>query len=77
MIWQDYVLMVGGFIFSIALLPSIFGKNKPARSTCFLTGSVLTVYCTVYGTLGLWLALTSGVLTALCWWVLLFQRRNR
>ena len=75
MIWQDLVLMVGGFIFSIALIPSIIGKGKPAKSSCLLTGAVLTIYCLVYATLNLWLAFISGTLTALCWWILLIQRR--
>ena len=77
MIWQDVVLMIGGFVFSIALIPSIRGKQKPAKSSCLLTGSALTVYSIVYFTLGLWLACVSGVLTALAWWILLFQRREK
>ncbi len=76
MMWQDIILMVGGFIFSIALLPSILGNSKPARISCVTTGTVLSIYCIVYATLGLWLAFGSGVLTALAWWVLFFQKRT-
>ena len=75
MIWQDIVLSIGGFLFSVALLPAIKAKEKPPRSSCLLTASILTVYCAVYASLSLWLAFFSGLLTAACWWTLLVQRR--
>ena len=76
MIWQDIVFMIGGFIFSIALVPSILGENKPARLSCAITGIILAVYCVLYATLGLWLAFSSGMLTSLAWFILLIQRRR-
>jgi len=77
MIWQDTVLMVGGFIFSIALIPSVRSKNKPAVSTSLLTGGVLTAYIICYATMGFWLACSSGLLTAVMWFVLAIQRKRQ
>lgn len=75
MLWQDILIMVGGFVFVIALLPSVFSKGKPAKSTCFMTAAVLSSYVGAFVTLGLFLSAFSTGLTALTWWVLLFQRR--
>jgi len=76
MIWQDVVLMVGGFVFAIALFPSIFSAHKPSRITCLATGIVLVVFAIAYATLGLTLATISTALTALCWFILLGQKRR-
>ncbi len=76
MIWQDILMMVGGFIFSVALLPSVLGKEKPARSSCLITGTILTSYVVAMATLGLWLSAGATVLTATMWFVLLLQRRD-
>ena len=75
MIWQDVILMVGGFGFALALIPAVRAKNKPPRLTCLATGCLLLAFVVCYATLGLWLAAQSGALTALLWFVLLLQRR--
>ncbi len=77
MIWQDVLLMVGGFGFSIALLPSVVHKVKMPWVTPLVTGGILTSYLLVYATLGLWLAFTSGVITAGMWWYLLVIAMRR
>ena len=74
--WQDILLSVGGFVFFLALIPSIRSKNKPSKATCALTAFFLWLYCIVYISLGLWLALVSGILSATAWTILLFQRRR-
>jgi len=74
MSWQDWVLGVGGFIFSVALIPSIISKDKPSAKTSLMTASILTVYLLVYISLNLWLACLSGALSAACWWILFFQK---
>lgn len=71
--WQDIVLTIGSALFSVALLPSVFGKNKPAWSSSLLTGSVLGVFAVVYATLGLWFSFGSTLVTASLWFVLLAQ----
>ena len=38
------VLSVGSWIFIVALIPSLFGKDKPPITTSMLTGGVLLIY---------------------------------
>lgn len=71
--WQDYVLMAGGVGFAIGLLPSVFGKNKPERSSSIITGSILAIYCVCYATLNLWFAFSSTILVAGLWFTLAIQ----
>ncbi len=65
--------MLGGFVFSMALLPTIWNQSKPAASTCVLTGGMLLVFAAVYLSLQLWLAAVAITLNAACWLVLLGQ----
>ena len=75
MIWQDIVIMVSCFGFAIALIPSIRGKQKPPRSSCFLTIVLLTAIAVSFGTLKLWLSLASEITAIVAWGVLFFQKR--
>ena len=75
--WQDIALMVGGFCFAVALVPTLKAKEKPARSTSIITGGILTMFCIVYATLGLWLGCISGGLTAIIWFILFYQGRRK
>lgn len=72
--WQDWVLMIGGFGFSIALIPSIFSKSKPNAKTSLMTGSILAVFAGVYGSLDMWLAMVGAVLCSTAWFILLCQK---
>ena len=74
MTWQDIVLSVGSWIFIIALVPSLVGKDKPPVSTSFLTGIILLVYVGTYSTLHLWLSMASTGLLGVAWLVLGFQK---
>ena len=74
MIWQDLVLMLGGFGFSIALIPAVKAREKPPRSSCLMTGSILGIFAVIYATLGLWLAFSSTIITAGMWFALLLQQ---
>lgn len=76
MIWQDVVIMVACFSFALALIPSIRGQNKPARSTCAMTIVALTAVAVCFGTLRLYLALASEIVGITAWGILLFQKRN-
>lgn len=77
MVWQDIVFAVGGFAFTIALLPSVFGKNKPDWKTSAMTAFFLWTYVSVYISYGLWLSLTAGVLSASTWTILFVQARRK
>lgn len=74
--WQDILILVGSFILTIALLPSIFSSNKPARSTCAISGTVLASYVVAFATLGLSLSAVGTGLCSLAWFILLIQRRE-
>lgn len=74
--WQDTVMMVGGFTFALALLPSVLTSSKPNRLTCLLTGTVLGVFAMTFATLDLWLSCIAVGVTASLWFVLLFQSRR-
>ena len=74
MIWQDILFAVGGFGFSVALLPSVFGDGKPAKSSCAITGGILMFFAVGYATLGLWWAAGSTALTCVVWAVLYLQQ---
>ena len=66
MIWQDLVLMIGGFIFAPSLIFTILGKEKPPVKTSLPTALVLTIYLIVYASMHFWLALISTALTTIC-----------
>ena len=75
--WQDILIMIGGFGFAIALIPSVRGNRKPARSTCAMTGGILTSYVVAMVTLGLVLSAVATGITAIMWWLLLVQQVKR
>ena len=75
--WQDIVLSIGQYIFALALLPSIFGNDKPALLTCLLTGAILGTFGIVYATLGLWSSVISAVVLTFAWIILAYQQYRR
>lgn len=72
--WQDAVLTVGSFVFMAALLPSVFGDDKPAAATSLLTAAVLSVFAGVEATLDLVFTAITTAATAALWIVLLIQK---
>ena len=75
MIWQDVVIMVACFGFAVALIPSIKGKQKPARLSCLITIILLIGIAVSFATLGLWLSFASEITAIVAWGILLFQKR--
>jgi hypothetical protein len=74
MSWRDIFLSVGQYIFVLALLPSVFGKNKPAFTSSLLTGSVLGMFAFIYWTLGLWSSVIATSAVAITWFILAWQK---
>lgn len=72
--WQDIVISVGQYIFVIALIPSITGKDKPALSTSLLTASIIGVIAITYATLNLWGSFFSAMILATAWAILAWQK---
>lgn len=74
MIWQDWVFGIGTIIFSIALLPSILSKEKPAISTSIPTGSILALFALTQASLSLWFASGMSLVAAFLWFTLALQK---
>lgn len=74
MIWQDVVFAVGSIIFSLALIPSIKSRDKPALKTSVTTGVVLTIFGVTYITLGLAFAAATTFVSSGLWLTLAVQR---
>jgi hypothetical protein len=74
---QDIVIMVACFGFAFALIPSIRGEQKPAKSSCILTIILLTMCAVSFATLGLWLSFAAEMTSMGAWAILLFQRRKK
>ncbi len=72
--WQDLALSIGSFIFTVALIPSLRSKHKPALSTSVLTGIILLVFAAVYLSLTLWLGAALVLLNAVTWFILAAQK---
>lgn len=75
--WQDIVLSIGQYIFVLALLPSVFGTDKPALSSSLLTGTVLGIFSAVYATLGLWNSTLASAIVSATWFLLAWQQYRK
>lgn len=79
MAWQDIIIAAGQWVFLLALLPSILGKDKPALATSILTGIVLATFAITFATLSFWTSALSSVIVSIAWFTLAVQkyRTNR
>ncbi len=71
--WQDLVLTIGLIAFDIALLASVFGKQKPSFATSGLTTVFLVPQLIVYISLNLWISFSLSLLNTLLWLTLAIQ----
>lgn len=74
MLWQDFIFTIGQFIFVLALIPSIKGKDKPAFITSLITTLILFSFAATYFTLGLWGSGLFAALNATAWGILAIQK---
>lgn len=74
MAWQDIIIAIGQWVFLLALLPSIFGKDKPALATSILTGVVLAVFAVTFATLSFWTSAISSIIVSGAWFMLAAQK---
>jgi hypothetical protein len=72
--WQDIVLACGSVTFTLALIPSIRSKHKPALATSILTFLVLVVVTCTYASLSLWFAAVSAFINGAAWLTLVIQK---
>ncbi len=74
MIWQDYVITIGGIIISLSLIPAIKGDDKPPLATSVPTTVVLFVFCVTFTTIRLWVSAGMYFLAACLWMTLAIQQ---
>lgn len=75
--WQDLVFSIGNWMFSVALIPTILGKEKPALSTSTVNSVVLFIFGFAFTTLSLWLSAASISLNGILWAILAFQKYRK
>lgn len=72
--WQDIALTIGQIIFTLSLIPTALGKDKPALSTSLLTSIVLSAFIFVQISLALYFAAFGTSTTAFIWWIITYQK---
>jgi hypothetical protein len=72
--WQETVLALGQIIFIIALLPSVFSKDKPEIWTSVITGSVALSIAITYITMKIPIAAVSAFFNFVFWSILAIQK---
>ncbi len=77
MVWQDIVIFVGQWIFVIAIIPTILGREKPALSTSIVTGTVLVIFALTYATLDLLLSAVASSIISAAWFILAVQKHRQ
>ena len=70
---HDLIFAAGSWAFSLALLPALFGPNKPPLATSVLTAVVLWIFAINYMTLGLEFTAVSTAVSAWLWTHLALQ----
>jgi predicted benzoate:H+ symporter BenE len=74
MVWQDIVIAVCSWAATLALLPSIWGSDKPALSSSLFTAAIVITFGICYFTLGLLSAAASAWVLAAAWLILAYQK---
>ena len=77
--WQDWVIAICQWGFALALLPTVFGKEKPEVSTALVTAVLAGVVAATFATIPLiWAAVATGS-TSVIWFIITAQswRRRR
>ena len=75
--WQDLIITIGQILLSVALIPMVLSKDKPALSSSLLTGSVLATYAFVYITIQFWFGALMTTTTGALWFTLAFQKYSK
>ncbi|MCL5784292.1 MAG: hypothetical protein M1142_02985 [Patescibacteria group bacterium] len=74
--WQDLIITFGQVIFSVALLPMVFSKDKPVLITSLITGLVLMIYAWTYITIQFWFGAAMTAVTGVIWLLLAWQKHR-
>ena len=71
-IWQDIVLMIGGFVFAPSLVFTIMARTDVPLLTSLPTAIVLLIFAFCMWTLKLRLAAIANLLTSICWFIIVY-----
>ncbi len=74
MIWQDWLLFLGGLALFAGLAPMLWAQVKPPLSSSATLASVLWSYAFAFASLDLWLTLIGVSLQATVWTALFAQK---
>lgn len=74
MIWQDIVITAGTLILSVALIPTVLGKQKPPLLSSLPIAIVLATFAVSFTTLGMVASGAGAALQSLTWVILVVQR---
>lgn len=75
--WQDIVLFILQMLTSVALVPTLLGKDKPEKTTSLFTSFVLLAMAFIYLTMQLSYASASAAVAGILWMVLFFQQARK
>lgn len=72
--WEDWIITIRQIIFMFALVPTLTGKDKPAKTTSFITFVVLLAFCAAQYFLKLYFATVTTFILACLWFILGIQK---
>lgn len=74
-VWQDFVMTVGAFVFAALLVPTLRDPSAEIpRITSLPTAVTLVVFSFTFFTLDLYLSSIANLLTAAGWFLIAFYR---
>lgn len=71
--WEEYLVSFGTLVLVLGLVPTVFGRHKPALSTSLVTFAVLSSFVVAFFSLHLYLAAALNTLNALVWGIIALQ----
>jgi len=74
MIWQDIGITIIQWAALIALLPTLWSKDKPPLFTSIFTGILMIALSIIFSTLHFWSSTVSAFSVGLVWFIIGLQK---
>ncbi len=74
MVWQDYVIAIAQIGFVVALIPTLFSKDKPPVFTSFMTVVLLAIIIFCMFTLNLYFSAATAFAIMSTWAIIGIQK---
>jgi len=71
---QDLIISIGQIIFIVALLPTIFNKDKPPIKTSLPTGIILIIIAINFLSLTLYYSFITSLINGIEWLIIAYQK---